>query len=907
MTVASLRRLPGFRFEDRAPSRDLLPRMDVALFAGFAGRGPIHRPVAIEDVGQFQTVFGGLATLAFDIDRGAAVHAQLAPAVRMFFANGGRRCWVIRLAQAAKSNKFRVPGLLAPFALLARSPGSWADEVAVSASLTSERRAARLWRPATSILEILDTRTAPISPGDLLRLTWRDVGVEAYAGVKTTTVVDDAQAGSGRYRLRVEFGDQQWFDIAGPAAPNGTAELPSGLSVSASVETFATSPVAAGDKTLLDLDVAPEDAPRPGEVISASFGTDRLVLAVDDVMVVPVSGSPSGTVVRLRGRGLWNRKSALPNDLPVVERLTLDLWAREGDAPPRRLGNLGLAAGHLRHIGSMPDDCAVYGATDSLDVTQWSDAITPRFPIAGPGDSSLCIPFGVTTLPIHYLDADVPAGAPLERDGLAKFEPSLFIDEALANSLTATLQDDTDFLRFMARQVREPWGIHRALTVDEPSLIAVPDATQPGWEPMTPDFPLAPDPSASFAQDSCPKDDFIDCGAVLGKPPVLESKTDAGDAGVSLEWTAEPQAERFVLEESTSRDWRGTIEVFEGDADRITLPPRAPGDYYYRVRGVDAYPTEWSNGVAIRVAPGAGFRVRRASEYRDDVLLAVHRVLLRMCAARRNAMAVLSLPRHYDDGSVAEYVRRLSPVAVTSRADLEAEDRAAEHPGTVELNVPPLSGTETLALNFGALYDTWAYARDEGGEISNLAPDGLACGVIARRTNERGAWIAPANEALRGVVALAKSTSRERRERLQRSQVNVAAPGAAGFYLLSADTLSMDDDLRPISVRRLLILLHRLAIERGSTYVFEPNDDAFRRLVQRGFEALLGDLFQRGAFAGSTVDSAFQVVTGESLNTRQSIDQGRFIVELRVAPSRPLTFVTIRLVQTGERVSVTGA
>jgi phage tail sheath protein FI len=201
----------------------------------------------------------------------------------------------------------------------------------------------------------------------------------------------------------------------------------------------------------------------------------------------------------------------------------------------------------------------------------------------------------------------------------------------------------------------------------------------------------------------------------------------------------------------------------------------------------------------------------------------------------------------------------------------------------------------------------WAYARDERGEISDLAPDGLACGVIARRTNERGAWIAPANEALRGVVALAKSTSRERRERLQRIQVNVAAPGAAGFYLLSADTLSMDDDLRPISVRRLLILLHRLAIERGSTYVFEPNDDAFRRLVQRGFEALLGDLFQRGAFAGSTVDTAFQVVTGESLNTRQSIDQGRFIVELRVAPSRPLTFVTIRLVQTGERVSVTGA
>ena len=29
------------------------------------------------------------------------------------------------------------------------------------------------------------------------------------------------------------------------------------------------------------------------------------------------------------------------------------------------------------------------------------------------------------------------------------------------------------------------------------------------------------------------------------------------------------------------------------------------------------------------------------------------------------------------------------------------------------------------------------------------------------------------------------------------------------------------------------------------------------------------------------------------------MEQGRFIVELRVAPAQPLTFVTIRLMQTG--------
>ena len=47
------------------------------------------------------------------------------------------------------------------------------------------------------------------------------------------------------------------------------------------------------------------------------------------------------------------------------------------------------------------------------------------------------------------------------------------------------------------------------------------------------------------------------------------------------------------------------------------------------------------------------------------------------------------------------------------------------------------------------------------------------------------------------------------------------------------------------------------------------------------------------------------MVADETLNTSQSVDQGRFIVELRVAPSLPLTFVTVRFIQTGDRSFVT--
>jgi len=103
-----------------------------------------------------------------------------------------------------------------------------------------------------------------------------------------------------------------------------------------------------------------------------------------------------------------------------------------------------------------------------------------------------------------------------------------------------------------------------------------------------------------------------------------------------------------------------------------------------------------------------------------------------------------------------------------------------------------------------------------------------------------------------------------------------------------------------INVRRLLILLRRAALRRGADYVFEPNGPALRRLVQHSFESMLDQLFAQGAFAGATRAESFQVVTDASINTPQSMDLGRFRVDLKVAPSLPLTFVTVRLVQTGD-------
>src|SRR5215469_3818160 len=144
MPTAAARRLPGFNFETQPPPlADVLPRMDVAAFVGFAASGPINIPVAVEDVAHFTVIFGDDAPLAWDRERGETLYGYLAPAVRAFFRNGGIRCWIIRVAGQAQYNLFQVPGLahvapdgtIRPAYARARSEGSWSDKVQVSATL----------------------------------------------------------------------------------------------------------------------------------------------------------------------------------------------------------------------------------------------------------------------------------------------------------------------------------------------------------------------------------------------------------------------------------------------------------------------------------------------------------------------------------------------------------------------------------------------------------------------------------------------------------------------------------------------------------------------------------------------------------------------------------------------------
>ena len=194
--------------------------------------------------------------------------------------------------------------------------------------------------------------------------------------------------------------------------------------------------------------------------------------------------------------------------------------------------------------------------------------------------------------------------------------------------------------------------------------------------------------------------------------------------------------------------------------------------------------------------------------------------------------------------------------------------------------------------------------RPDTGGVRAVPPDGGIAGTYAARSLERGAWIAPARVALNNIVALAPSIDERQLLPLVLSGVDPIAADPSGFMTLTANTMTDVAAVRQINVRRLIMLLRRLARREGAGIVFEPNDRELQRLVGMRFERLMTQLFQRGAFAGAVPEEAFEVSTGDNVNPPASIEAGRFIVDVRFAPSRPLEFITVRLVLAGSSVGV---
>jgi phage tail sheath protein FI len=271
--------------------------------------------------------------------------------------------------------------------------------------------------------------------------------------------------------------------------------------------------------------------------------------------------------------------------------------------------------------------------------------------------------------------------------------------------------------------------------------------------------------------------------------------------------------------------------------------------------------------------------------FSNDALLAIQHALLDLCQARGDVVGILALPRHFEKRQCIAWQENL-------RQRLGLPDWGK----TIE------EAQDVADLSYVAVYHPWLWLADEDtAEGLRAVPcDGAVCGMIAARERARQAWVAPANVPLQDVLGLTPIFSTDDWAELFDRQFNLVRPEPVDFRAMSAHTLSGEKSLLQVSVRRLMILLRKVALDRGMDFVFASNHEHFREGVRVMLENVLRFMFERGAFAGATPDQAFRVVTDASVNTPQDIEQGRFIAKIQVAPSQPMEFITVLLTRVSE-------
>lgn len=792
------RAIRGIRFERAAAPVDrVLPRMDIAGFVGLATAGPIDMPVAIENTGQFAEIFG--LDLRVSTGAGPERRSFLGACVRTFFANGGRRCWVVRVAGTApRSARFTLPGIYsavlgqaatpaASVQLIARSPGSWSEAVQVAVS--PRRRGLRLrscvwirdgaWLSLCARLHGDD----PLLPGELLAL---DIdGQRCFAATESVTSTDGGRV------------------------------------VTTTPLVFTTGPLVRSTESPTTI---------------AAMGGDPILPAL------------------------------------IAEVWSFDLHTRTSQQSRRTLKDLGFHPLHPRHWRRLPDDLALF-SNDFEPTSLAREATAPRLPVAGTPDT------GWETPGPDFAESawSGPDAEPLQsltpprwvRDGLTSFEPGMLIDDAMATASLTRLLPLADELRYIHPKPRGLRGVHALLAVDEVTLVALPDLVQAPWTisgvASSPLLELGPAAAG-----------FVPCG-----PDSLAAPTwslPAPERPTRLSWADEvpPQQPRtYRLERASDPDFLTAATVLVGPDHILELDLVTPVEAWLRVRAEQpGRAGPWSRILHLRVFPGPALVDHPAPT--DPAV--VQRAVLRMCAARGDLTAVLVGPDQPREA--------LATHAQTLRA-------WTDHTGDPPIS--PLAFDERRALSHGGLWGPWLLVREPDGELRSVPADGAVAGFIAHRTLVDGAWLAAANLPVREVIGPSHALDDAQASALLAVGVQPLRREPWGLVSLGAATLAdPDSEVQQLHVRRLLALLRRLALRHGQDWVFEPQGPAFVRAVESSFEAVLRQLYTRGAFAGDRPETAYAVRVQPDPDASE---RGRFVVELRIAPAQPLRFLTVRLLQ----------
>ena len=229
--------------------------------------------------------------------------------------------------------------------------------------------------------------------------------------------------------------------------------------------------------------------------------------------------------------------------------------------------------------------------------------------------------------------------------------------------------------------------------------------------------------------------------------------------------------------------------------------------------------------------------------------------------------------------------------------------QADEAPGAIQGIYP------YVYTKYAATYYPWIRIIDPSTNMAKYVPPcGHVAGIYARTDTERGVHKAPANTPVRSVVDLKFDVVDAEQEILNPRGVNCirSFPGR-GILVWGARTSSLDPSWKYVNVSRLFIFVEKSIKEGIRWAVFEPNNEKLWSRVKQTVDQFLTTVWRTGALMGTTADQAFFVRCDRTTMTQDDIDNGRLVVLVGIAPTKPAEFVIFRIAQVAKGSDISGA
>lgn len=212
------------------------------------------------------------------------------------------------------------------------------------------------------------------------------------------------------------------------------------------------------------------------------------------------------------------------------------------------------------------------------------------------------------------------------------------------------------------------------------------------------------------------------------------------------------------------------------------------------------------------------------------------------------------------------------------------------------------------------LYVPWVVVanpnRSEGqAKTIPVPPSGHVAGVWSRSDALRGVHKAPANETVHGVLDVQYPISHSDQGPMNMKGVNcIRFFPNEGFLVWGARTYFKNAAWKYLNVRRLFNMIEESIAESTRWIVFEPNNRDLWNAIRRDVNAFLMGFWRDGALMGSTPEEAFYVKCDEENNPQSSINDGRVVIEIGIAPVKPAEFVMFKISQyeAGTEIEVGG-